>query len=236
LVVRELPDETLVYDLRANKAHCLNRAAALVWRLCDGRTDVAQLAAALRDELGVPDGQAAARLALWQLSRRGLLEQPVEAAAPAERIGRREALRKLALLGALPIVLTVTARHASAATSICSLNDGCFHGVVQKGKCVPTFPVGAGAECGRRGSGMVCDGKGECGFPETPTLPPVTGPSPPPGGGNGVDCTKQPDGTPCGGGKLCCSGACTDVTTDASNCGACGVFCQSGKCQSGKCA
>jgi hypothetical protein len=38
LVIQELGQEILVYDLTCNKAHCLNRAAALVWRRCDGRS------------------------------------------------------------------------------------------------------------------------------------------------------------------------------------------------------
>jgi hypothetical protein len=32
LVVEELDDETLVYDLERHKARCLNHTAALVWR------------------------------------------------------------------------------------------------------------------------------------------------------------------------------------------------------------
>ena len=32
LIVKELPDETLVYDLANDKAHCLNHTAALVWK------------------------------------------------------------------------------------------------------------------------------------------------------------------------------------------------------------
>ena len=31
LTVRELPDETVVYDLARHKAHCLNPTAALIW-------------------------------------------------------------------------------------------------------------------------------------------------------------------------------------------------------------
>ncbi len=42
LVVEELSDETLVYDLKRHKANCLNRTAALVWQDCDGQTSVAQ--------------------------------------------------------------------------------------------------------------------------------------------------------------------------------------------------
>jgi len=40
LLVRELNDETLVYDLFniGHKAHCLNSTAALIWKYCDGQT------------------------------------------------------------------------------------------------------------------------------------------------------------------------------------------------------
>jgi hypothetical protein len=207
-VVRELPDETLVFDLRTNKAHCLNQAAALVWRLCDGRTDPAALAAALRDELGVPDGEAAARLALEQLSRRGLLERPVEAAAPAERIGRREALRKLAVLGALPLVMTVAARHASAATSLCLTGDPCRPlGLMINRVCVPTAPAPQGTPCGST-AGMVCDGNGNCVNAQAPSNPPA-------GGGNtntncnGVNCVTfaQKNCSP-GVSAVCVNGQC----------------------------
>jgi hypothetical protein len=44
LVVKELTDEVLVYDLKRDKAHCLNLAAAAVWKLCDGRSTAAEIA------------------------------------------------------------------------------------------------------------------------------------------------------------------------------------------------
>ena len=53
-VVEKLPDETLVYDLNRYKAHCLNPTSALVWRRCDGRTTVAEVAALLERELRYP--------------------------------------------------------------------------------------------------------------------------------------------------------------------------------------
>jgi len=43
LVVEEVGDELLVYDLRGDGAHCLGPAAARVWRACDGETTVAAL-------------------------------------------------------------------------------------------------------------------------------------------------------------------------------------------------
>lgn len=40
LVVQEMPEEVLVYDLETNKAHCLNQSAAFVWKSCDGKNSV----------------------------------------------------------------------------------------------------------------------------------------------------------------------------------------------------
>src|SRR5919204_202395 len=54
LVVSDVDDEVLVYDLARHRAHCLNRTTALVWRHCDGQTPVATLAARLQGELGAP--------------------------------------------------------------------------------------------------------------------------------------------------------------------------------------
>ena len=44
LVVQELPDEVLIYDLKNNKAYCLNHTAAFVWQHSDGQTPVKQIA------------------------------------------------------------------------------------------------------------------------------------------------------------------------------------------------
>ena len=44
LVIKALPDEILVHDLARHRTHCLNGAAAAVWRLCDGRRTPADIA------------------------------------------------------------------------------------------------------------------------------------------------------------------------------------------------
>ncbi|MDQ5844969.1 MAG: PqqD family protein, partial [Acidobacteriota bacterium] len=44
LIVKELEDETLVYDQETDQAHCLNETAALVWKNCDGRNSVNEIA------------------------------------------------------------------------------------------------------------------------------------------------------------------------------------------------
>jgi len=48
VAVEELLDESVIYDLKTNKAHSLNRTATLVWRHCDGHTTVTQMATCWR--------------------------------------------------------------------------------------------------------------------------------------------------------------------------------------------
>ena len=64
LVVEELQDETLVYDLKRHKARCLNHTAALVWRCCDGRTSVAEVAALLQEQSATPTDEAVSVLSI----------------------------------------------------------------------------------------------------------------------------------------------------------------------------
>ena len=54
LLVEELPDETLVYDLDRHRGHCLNRHAALLLAHADGERDVSELAKILERSLGEP--------------------------------------------------------------------------------------------------------------------------------------------------------------------------------------
>jgi hypothetical protein len=118
LTVRELPDETLVYDRRRHKAHCLNVTAALVWSRCDGRTSVADLAQIVTRELGVADAVGVVTLALEQLGNRHLLDEAPERLRSEARLSRRDALRKLAAAAVvLPLVLTVTPRLAAQTMS-----------------------------------------------------------------------------------------------------------------------
>ncbi len=93
LLVEELPDETLVYDLKRDKAHCLNPTAALVWQHCDGQTTVAELAALLEKGLEIPANDVLVWMALERLRRAHLLTEPVRLPAPQARYSRRQAMR-----------------------------------------------------------------------------------------------------------------------------------------------
>jgi hypothetical protein len=103
LVVQEWSDEVLVYDLERHRSHCLNRTAALVWRHCDGKTGVAEMASLLYRELNVPADEEAVWLALDRLGRAHLLKERLPLPANAARVSRRALVRKLAVVGGLAV-------------------------------------------------------------------------------------------------------------------------------------
>ena len=147
LVTRDLPDEVLVYDLDRNQAHCLNHSAALVWRHSDGRSSPLEIAHKLTAELDAAFSEDLVLLALSQLEKIHLLEQPEAAPALFAGLSRRQMVRALGLAAAVavPVVTSImaptpaqagTCKHAN---STCSSNADCCSGVCQPGappKCL----------------------------------------------------------------------------------------------------
>src|SRR5882672_6087923 len=89
LVIEEIEDELLVYDLERHRAHRLNPAAALVWRACDGRQRIRDVAVRLAQLLGTSPSVRLVWLALERLQRSWLIERrPVAVRSAA--ISRRE--------------------------------------------------------------------------------------------------------------------------------------------------
>jgi len=119
LLVEELSDETLVYDLKRHKAHCLNQTAVLVWNRCDGKTPLAQLARQLEDELGTSASEETVRLALDRLEQAHLLEEREGGHTVIPDLSRRQLVRKLGRMGvAVPVVLSIVTPAAAQATGI----------------------------------------------------------------------------------------------------------------------
>jgi hypothetical protein len=175
LIVKELTDEVLVYDIQRDKAHCLNLTAAAVWKQCDGRATIPESARRLEvsfkkgqetegsrqrveegtsqtvgedlvDESGTIDEQVV-WLALAQLRRSDLLEEPVDSAQWPQTImgmSRREAIRRIGIGAAiaLPIVATITAPTPAQAGTCrpsgqpCSTSSQCCSGLCSGGSCL----------------------------------------------------------------------------------------------------
>jgi hypothetical protein len=155
LVVEELQDEVLVYDRRNNKVHCLNPAAASVWRLCDGKRTLAEMTKRLTGEgLTAQAGEQVVLMALQRLSRLGLLVKPYKRQSSVPAMTRRQALQKLGLTAAvaLPLITSMVAPTAAQAAT----PPGC----AGAGEACSTGPGGApccgGLSCVDRGAGFRC--------------------------------------------------------------------------------
>lgn len=112
---QEVDSETLVYDERSHRAWCLNRSAACIWRLSDGRSTVAEIAARAEIELGLPVSSELVLLTLAELSEKDLLDADSIADLP-QGISRREMIGKAGLAAAalLPLIASLTAPPAAA--------------------------------------------------------------------------------------------------------------------------
>jgi hypothetical protein len=143
LLIQELPGELLVYDLERHKAHCLNAAAAEVWKQCDGRTLVSEVMAASRKKLGADKGEAAVWYSLEQLQKARLLAEPVAIPETAAGVSRRRMLRRIGVTAALglPLVTTMVAPRAVDASSClpsgsdCGSSAQCCSGICIGGTC-----------------------------------------------------------------------------------------------------
>lgn len=131
LVIQELDDEVLVYDLDRHRSHCLNRTAALVWRHCDGKTSIAKMSALLQRELSAPAGEEAVWLALDRLGRAHLLRERLPLPMNAARTSRRALVRKLALVGGLALISSIGVPTPAQAGATCVTT--CSNG--KTGKC-----------------------------------------------------------------------------------------------------
>lgn len=149
LIVKELPTETLVYDLETDKAHCLNETAARVWRNCDGNRDVTQLRELMEKETGLPVPEEVVLLALDQLEKFKLLENTPAKAFSFSGVNRREVVKRIGISAlALPIIISIAAPDAQAQGSklppgsCCNGNGNC-----QSNNCLPGTPTCPSGVC-----------------------------------------------------------------------------------------
>lgn len=118
LVVQELMDEVVIYDMDRHRSHCLSPTAASVWRQCDGKTSAAEMARRLRQEAGVTIDEKGVWLALSRLSRAHLLQGKLEQPELGDRASRRTLLRQMAGIGGLALVTSIVIPEAGAQATI----------------------------------------------------------------------------------------------------------------------
>jgi hypothetical protein len=124
LVIQEIEGETLVYDLRSDKAHCLNGSAARVWKLCDGETSIAAMTEKIESQSGAV-GEDFVRLGLSGLAAAGLLDGEEDEALLVPTEGRRAMLKRAAVaMVAVPAVMSLLAPNALASASCACVSPG----------------------------------------------------------------------------------------------------------------
>jgi len=126
IVVQEMGKEILVYDLKTNRAVCLNETAAIVWRLCNGKRAVSEIADEAGKQMKSSVDENLISFALDQLKKDGLLSEGFEQNERFPGLSRREVIRKVGLgaMVALPIVSSIVAPRAVAAQSGCTVPVG----------------------------------------------------------------------------------------------------------------
>jgi hypothetical protein len=120
LVVKELPQEILIYDLQKNKAFCLNETARLIMDQCDGKTSVDEAAGYLHRKLKANVSEEMIWMVVEQLQNADFIEKDYEIPIQTTRVTRRKILQSAAALGiALPMITSLVAPTAAHAQSSC---------------------------------------------------------------------------------------------------------------------
>jgi hypothetical protein len=132
LLVEEMDGELLIYDVRTDRAHCLNQSAAAVWKHCDGARSIAELRSNLFPTLPRDTGEQLVKACLERLRRRHLLEG--EPQSPLVDLSRRKLLRKLVLAATAagvmaPLISTVIAPTPAYAVSCLPFGAPCTSAV-----------------------------------------------------------------------------------------------------------
>ena len=181
LVVKELPNEILIYDLENNKAYCLNETARLIMNECNGVNSVDDSIISLNRKLNTKLDEEMIWMVINQFQEFNLIEKGYEIPVQTTKVSRRRILQTAAALGiALPIVTSLVAPIAAHAQSGCikqgqpcaGLQDtACCQGAQCVNteapptgfQCIGCIPLGQACTIG----GVVCCGGASCASGQT---------------------------------------------------------------------
>lgn len=118
LLVQEVEDELVIYDLTAEKGHSLNPTAAYIFQQIDGQTSPADLAVQVEDRFEIDRSAELVEMTLARLQKANLVEGVVASSAS---VSRREMLQlagkagmAMALLPVISSIVAPTAAHAAS--------------------------------------------------------------------------------------------------------------------------
>ena len=217
LLIEQIGDETVAYDLESKEAHCLKPLAAVVFAHADGRNTTADLAELASYRLGTSVSEDEVRDAVAQLEECVLLDTPM---VGQDGVSRRDALRRIAATGVgatlgASLVTTIVAPTALAQGSLIPIGNCCGDSSQGKNACnglnstCETSPLNPGnsGHCCQNNSAKQCN-VCKCVAPSNvcDIVTNSTGCTLAPNDScpAGQQCTQQPDGT---------TACCTVVTT-----------------------
>lgn len=119
LVVQEIDNEIMIYDLNDDKVYGLNETSAIIWGMCDGTRTIAEISRQMSEKLNTPVSEDYVWLALRDLQKENLLTDEFEIENKFAGMSRRQIIRKIgfASMVALPVVFSLVAPTAVTAAS-----------------------------------------------------------------------------------------------------------------------
>lgn len=159
LVTQEYSNEILIYDLRTNKAFCLNETCGLVFQLCDGKRTIAQISDLMSKKLKTVIKDDVVWLALDHLRKDNLLENSQNFEIDFKGLNRRQVIKKVGLTSmiTLPMISSLIAPSSAFAAS----NSNC----PPLGTCVPAGSAICPAGCVLRVNCQLLQANSNCGGP-----------------------------------------------------------------------
>lgn len=120
LVIQEMPDEVLVYDMNTHKAHCLNPTAAFVWRSCNGNNSIADIVRQFESDGRGKVSEDFVWLAIDQLHENSLLENEIAPRFAGQ--SRRQVIKTIGLTSmvAVPVIASLVAPQSAMAAGSCA--------------------------------------------------------------------------------------------------------------------
>lgn len=122
ILIQEIENEVLIYDLTNNKVFNLNKTAAAVWQNCDGKNSLETISKNTNFPVNL------ILFTIDELQKYSLFEETFETNLPTDATSRRKMLIQFAASAlALPIILGIVAPAAVNAQSglVCKRNNAC---------------------------------------------------------------------------------------------------------------
>lgn len=119
ILIQQLDNELLIYDLKTNRAFCLNETSAIIFQLCDGTRTVPEISQTLNKTSDPFISEELIWLALDGFKKEDLLEESDRIDIDFNGLTRRKVIQRIGMASmvALPLISSVVAPSAALAQS-----------------------------------------------------------------------------------------------------------------------